>query len=219
MIIIKTKMKEITLIIFLVIINYSIKAQTDTYPKGNYMNFQEIKDKNSSKNYVVELEKRSKGKIKMNGGNDYQLNPIDKNVKKNVLKKQVYAYSDGNDLYLNSFKHELQFWYSKVDAENENYFVFNAGIPMNMKRYGMKSSDISYMFGGIIAGFSAAKKALIRLPYVMDKNTQEVILVSEKNIRELMSESTDLIAEYETETEKDNVETLTKYLLKWVNKK
>ena len=34
-----------------------------------------------------------------------------------------------------------------------------------------------------------------------------------------MSESTDLIAEYETETEKDNVETLTKYLLKWVNKK
>lgn len=106
----------------------------------------------------------------------------------------------------------MQFWYSKVDGENDNYFVFNAGIPMNMKRYGMESSDISYMFGGIIAGFSAAKRALIRFPYVMDKNTQEVILISKKNIKELMSGTTDLIAEYEKETEKDNVETITKYL-------
>ena len=51
------------------------------------MNFQEVKEKKPSKNYAVELEKRSKGKIKMNGGNDYQLNPVNKNVKKKVLKK------------------------------------------------------------------------------------------------------------------------------------
>jgi len=212
-------MKKTALIIFLFVINYTLEAQTETYPKGIYMNFQEVKEKKPSGNYAVELEKRSKGKIKMNGGNDYQLNPVNKNVKKKVLKRQVYAYSDGNDLFLNSLKYELQFWYSKVEGENDNYFGFNAGIPMNTKRYGMESSDLSYMFGGIIAGFSAAKRALIRLPYVMDKNTQEVILVSEKNIRELMSESTDLIAEYEKEAEKDNVETITKYLLKWINEK
>ena len=34
-----------------------------------------------------------------------------------------------------------------------------------------------------------------------------------------MSESIDLIAEYEKETGKDNVETITKYLLKWINEK
>ena len=213
------RMKKIALFIFLIIINYTLKAQTEKYPKGIYMRFQEVIDKNPSENDTVELEKRTKGKIKMNGGNDYQLNPVDKNVKRKVLKKQVYAHSDGNDLFLNSFKHELQFWYSKVEGENENYFVFNAGIPMNMKRYGMESSDISYMFGGIISGFSAAKRALIRLPYLMDKNTQEVILVSEKNIRDLIGESSDLVMEYEKETEKDNVETLTKYLTKWINKK
>ena len=183
------------------------------------MSFQEVLDKNPSENYTVELEKRTKGKIKMNGGNDYQLNPVNKNVKKKILKREVYAYSNGTDLFLNSFKHELQFWYSKVDGENDNYFVFNAGIPMNLKKYEMESSDISYMFGGIIAGFSAAKRALIRLPYLMDKNTQEVILVSEKNIRKLINESPDLIMEYEEETKKDNVEALTKYLLKWINEK
>ncbi len=212
-------MKKTTIFIFLIIINYTVKAQTEKYPKGIYMSFLEVIDKNPSENYNVELEKRTRGKIKMNGGNDYQLNSVNKNVKRKVLKKQVYAYSDGSDLFLNSFKHELQFWYSKVDGENENYFVFNAGIPMNMKRYGMKSSDISYMFGGIISGFSAAKRALIRLPYVMNKKTQEVILVSEKNIRKLFGGSTDLITEYENETEKDNVEILTKYLIRWVNEK
>ena len=212
-------MKKITLIFFICLSSYILKAQTESYPKGIYMNFQELVDKKPSESYPVELEKRSKGKIKMNGGNDYQLNPVNKNVKKKILKRDVYAYSDGTDLFLNSFKHELQFWYSKVEGENNNYYVFNAGIPMNMKRYGMESSDISYMFGGIIAGFSAAKRALIRLPYVMDKNTQDVILVSEKNIRELMGEKTDLIAEYEKETEKDSFETLNNYLLKWITEK
>tara|TARA_B110000858_G_C17656843_1_gene405336 strand:+ start:222 stop:590 length:369 start_codon:yes stop_codon:yes gene_type:complete len=116
-------MKKIALFIFLIIINYTLNAQTEKYPKGIYMSFQEVIDENPSENDTVELEKRTKGKIKMNGGNDYQLNPVDKNVKRKVLIKQVYAYSDGNDLFLNSFKHELQFWYSKVEGENENYFV------------------------------------------------------------------------------------------------
>lgn len=212
-------MKKIVLIIFLFLMNYTLKAQTESYPKGIYMNFQEVIDKKPSENYPVELEKRSKGKIKMNGGNDYQLNPINKHPKKKILKREVYAYSNGANLFLNSFNHELQFWYSKVDGENDDYFVFNAGIPMNMKRYEVESSEISYMFGGIIAGFSAAKRALIRLPYIMNKNTKEVILVSEKNIRKLISESTDLIKEYEKEAEKDNVETLKKYILKWINEK
>ena len=212
-------MKKITLFIFLIVINHTLEAQIEKYPKGIYMSFQEVIDKSPSENFTVELEKRSQGKIKMNGGNDYQLNPVKKNVEKKFLKREVYAYSNGTDLFLNSFKHDLQFWYSKVEGENDKYFVFNAGIPMNMKKYGIESSDISIMFGGIIAGFSAAKRALIRLPYLMNKNTKKVILVSEKNIQELMSESTDLIGEYEKEVKKDNVVTLTKYLLKWINEK
>lgn len=212
-------MKKIVLIFVICLFNHTLIAQTESYPHGIYMSFQEVMDKSPSENPVVELEKRSQGKIKMNGGNDYQLNPVDKNVKTKTLKREVYAYSNGDDLFLNSFKHELQFWYSKVEGENDRYFLFNAAIPMNMKRYGMESSDISYLFGGIIAGFSAAKKALIRLPYLMDKSTQDVILVTEKNIGELMKDATELVAEYEKEAKKEDVETLNKYLLNWINKK
>lgn len=210
-------MKNYLLIISLVLLSNVLNAQTDNYPKGIYMNFQEVIDKSPSDKFNIELEERSKGKIKMNGGNDYQLNPVNKNVSKRLLKREVYAYSDGSDLYVNCLKHELQFWYSKIEGENEKYFVFNAGIPMNMKRYGIKSSDFSFMFGGIMAGFGAAKRALIRLPYIMDKDNQEVILVTKKNIKDIIGESSELVAEFDKEPEKDNVEILSKYLRKWIN--
>lgn len=55
------------------------------------MSFQEVKEKKPSENYTVELEKISKGKIKMNGGNDYQLNPVNKNVKSTLtLMGMIY---------------------------------------------------------------------------------------------------------------------------------
>lgn len=196
--------------------NYSIEAQIGDYPKGIYMSFQEVIDKNPSKYDKVELEKRSKGKIKMNGGNDYQLNPINKKVKKKFLRNEVYAYSEGGELYLNCYKHELYSWYTKVKGENEDYFVFRASLPINMKKYGLETSSIPYAFGGIIAGFSAAKRALIRLPYVFDKKTQNVILISEKNIRKMISSSPQLVNSFEKEAEKNDVETLLQYLLKWV---
>ena len=79
-------MKKVLLIFFLCLVNQNLKAQTESYPTGIYMNFQEVMNKKPSENFNVELEKRSKGKIKMNGGNDYQLNPVDKNVKKKILK-------------------------------------------------------------------------------------------------------------------------------------
>lgn len=34
-----------TVVIFLLVINYTLKAQTKIYPKGIYMGFQEVKEK------------------------------------------------------------------------------------------------------------------------------------------------------------------------------
>lgn len=56
-------MKNIILIFIICFCNHSLKAQTETYPKGVYMNFQEVMSKNPSKNYNVELEKRSQGMV------------------------------------------------------------------------------------------------------------------------------------------------------------
>lgn len=210
-------MEKLILILTLICFNHNISAQSLSYPEGFYMDLQEVLDKVPSKEMNVELEQRSTSKIKMNGGNDYQINAIDKDVKKSYFLKEVYAYSDGTELYLNCFKYELQNWYSKIEDENSDYFFFKAGIPMNPKRYGFESSDLSSMFGGIVGAFGAAKRAMIRLPYLLDKKNTEAILISDKNIKEFIGSSTSLLDEYEKEQEKDNAEVISKYLLKWIN--
>ena len=197
----------------------AVVAQTENYPQGLYMNLQEVLDKAPSGKHSVELEERSAGKIKMNGGNDYQINSAEKAVKRAFLFKEVYAYSEGSDLYLNCYKHELQAWYTRVEGENQKYFFFKAGIPMNAKRYGFESSDLSNMFGGVFAAFGAAKRAMIRLPYLLDKDSQEAVLVSQKNIRDYIKTSPQLIDDYEKEQEKDNVDVISGYLLKWIQTK
>lgn len=209
-------MKNLILISAFVCFSLCMNAQTATYPEGIYMDFKEVIDKAPSKHLNVELEHRSTGKIKMNGGNDYQLNAIDKDVKRTFFLKDVYAYSDGTDLYNNCFKYELQYWYAKVEGENSDYFFFKAGIPMNPKKYGFESSDLSNMFGGVFAAFGAAKRALIRLPYLLDKDTQEAVLISEKNIRDYIGSSTALGNAYEQEQKKNDVEVISTYLLKWM---
>ena len=211
-------MKQLFVLTVLMTLNQTIKAQDIAYPEGMYMTFQEIIDKTPSEDFKVQLEKRTKGKIKMNGGTDFQINPINKNVKKKTLKKEVIAYSDGLNLYINGLVYQLQFWYSRVEAENDNYFVFKAGIPMNPARYGIESmNDYSIMFGGVIGGFGAAKRALIRLPYVLDKETKEPVLVSEKNINDFIDSNSDLYQAYSKEQNKDDIDLILKYLIMWIN--
>ncbi|TXE09081.1 hypothetical protein ES711_03870 [Gelidibacter salicanalis] len=209
-------MKNLILMIALICFNNHSNAQISSYPEGVYMDLQEVLDKAPSKTANAKLEHRTPGKIKMNGGNDYQINPLDKDVKRSFFLKDVFAYSEGTDLYINCSKYELQYWYSKVEGENENFFFFKAGIPMHPKKFGLENSDVNYMFGGFVGAFGAAKRALIRLPYVLDKPTKAPILVSQKNIRDYIGGSPRLVEAYDKETEKDAVEIISKYLLKWI---
>ena len=90
---------------------------------------------------------------------------------------------------------------------------------MNSKRYGFESSDLSSMFGGVFAAFGAAKRAMVRLPYLLDKHSGEVVLVSDKNIRDFIGTIPQLFDDYEKEQEKDNVDVISTYILKWIETK
>ena len=208
-------MRKIILIVTLVLITLNSFAQNNNYPKGMYMSFDEIINKSPSENFTVELEKRTQGKIKMNGGNDYQLNSVDKSVKRKVLFKNVLAYSDETDLYLNCFIYRLQRWYSKI-LSDKKYFVFKAGIPFESEKFGYKLSELTkgkfIGFGGALTGM---KLALLRFPYVLNKSTQELNLVTDKNIRNFISENEELLKKYEKETEKNDLEMILNYLIEW----
>ena len=180
-----------------------------------YMSFDELISKNPSENFNVALEKRTKAKIKMNGGNDYQLNSVDKSIKRKVLTKKVLAYSDETDLYINCLKYRLQRWYAII-LSDKSHFVFKASMPFEPEKYGYKVSELTKgKFIGFGGAFSGVKLALLRFPYVLNKSTQELSLVTDKNIRKFISDNEELLKKYEQEPNKNNLEMILNYLIKW----
>ena len=207
-------MKNI-LIIFCIIYFTTSFSQENNYPKGIYMNFDEVINKRPSKDYNVELEKRSVAKIKMNGGNDYQLNSRDKSVKRKVLKKQVYAYSDGNKLYLNCFKHKVQTWYSEI-LSDQDYFIFKASIPLQTQKFNYKIKELTNgKFIGFGGAFTGMKLAMLRFPYILNKKTQKVSLITNKNIRDFISSNRVLLSRYEKEPNKNDLDIIMSYIIEW----
>lgn len=192
-------MKKIIITIILISSIHSFSQ--NKYQKGIYLTFEEILQNKPSVNYNVELEKRTEGEIKMNGGNDYQLNTLDKLISRSQLKKDVEAYSDGDNLYLNCKKLKLYTWYSKV-LSDKKYFVFSGALPENYKDYGIELSELSNMFGAVGGALSGMKLALLRFPYILDKTNQKLILVSSKNINEVFSNDKIILEKYNQDSEK-----------------
>lgn len=208
-------MKRILIAIILILSTNSYSQ--NKYQKGIYLTFEEILQNKPSAKYNVELEKRTEGEIKMNGGNDYQLNALDKSTNRSQLKKDVEAYSDGENLYLNCKRLKLYSWYSKVRSDKK-YFVFSAALPENYKDYGIELSELSNMFGAISGALSGMKLALLRFPYILDKTNQKLTLVSSKNIDEIFANDKIILEKYNQDIEKNKMETILKYLVEWNEK-
>lgn len=205
-----------TIIVLLLVFSSNTFGQTK-YQKGIYLSFEEIIQNKPSANYNVALEKRTEGEIKMNGGNDYQLNALDKSTNRSQLKKEVEAYSDGENLYINCKKLKLYTWYSKV-LSDKKYFVFSGALPENYKEYGIELSQLSNMFGAVGGALSGMKLALLRFPYILDKTNHKLTLVSSKNINEIFSNDTIILEKFNQDPDKNKMETILKYLVEWNEK-
>jgi len=206
-------MKKI-IALLLILLCYNCYSQDNRYNKGLYSNINETINNSPSKSYDVELEKRKTSKIKMNGGNDYQINAINKSVKRKSLKRDFWAYSDGKDLYINCFIQNLQWWYTKVLSDGK-YYVFKAGLPLYPKEHDFKINQLPNIFGGLIGGLQGAKLATVRLPYIINKADQKVTLITDKNIRTLIKSNKILLEKYNGDSNIKNPDTIIKYLILW----
>lgn len=187
----------------------------NNYNKGFYLSLTDLSSDLPNLNPEVEVEKRSESKIKMVGGNDYQFNPINKDIKKSYIRKKALFYSDGTNLYINSGKFKIQTWYSKVISDN-NYMIFKGGIPLMGNSYGYKQNELTKgSFVGFGGAFTGLKLALLRFPYVYNKSNEKVDLITDKNIREFISSKKELLDQYEKEANKDDLDMILNYLIKW----
>ncbi len=206
-------MKTTTLLFFLLSITLVASSQV-TYPKGCYFNFEDLVNKTPVTTYHPAIEKRSKTDIAMNGGNDYKLDSPDNTIKRKVLKKEIFAYSSGDTLYINCSKYRLQNWYANVISDGK-YFVFMAGIPMDPAMQSKKLKEdiqMSMQFGAVAGAFAGAELAKLRFLYIVDKETNEVKMVDPEVMNNVLKDYPDLYTKYNTETKKDDREVQIEFL-------
>jgi hypothetical protein len=130
------------------------------------------------------------------------------------LKNKVIAYSNGENLYLNCNVIKLQRGYAKVLSDNK-YYVFTASIPQNYSNYGIEISQLRNMFGAVGGAIQGMQIAVMHFPYVMEKSTQKLTLVSDKNIRTILAANTALLEKCTADEQKSKLETILTYLITW----
>ncbi|MEQ9443246.1 MAG: hypothetical protein RIG62_29685 [Cyclobacteriaceae bacterium] len=207
-------MKSILAVIVLVLSVTMAFGQKSDYPKGVYMSFDEIKQKTPSVSVELEIERRTKGEIKMNGGNDYKLYTSDKSIRKKIIKKEYYGYSDGDSLYINCIHYDIQPWYATVLSDGK-FLVIRGGIsmiPKTQKAQLDNQAQLGYMFGAIGGAIQGAKLAMLRFIYVIDKESNQITTVSSDYLRKLLSETPELLEQFEAEEEQANQKIFVKYL-------
>ncbi|MGV8093510.1 MAG: DUF6563 family protein [Mangrovibacterium sp.] len=205
------KLKLIVSFVMVLLSAMNLAAQTSIYPKGAYMNIDEIKSKSPSKALDLKVIRRTPGDIKMAGGNDYKLDTDDKTIQGKTLRKELWAYSDGDTLYLNCLQYKLQLWYAAVISSGR-YLVFKGGIPADNKMYKSEMQVTAVAFGAIGGAIAEAKLAMMRFLYALDLEINTVKMIVPETLKSLLADRPELLEQYKQEQTPEDETVLIKYL-------
>ena len=187
-------MKKMFLALLALVVSNSMTSQDIKYPSGIYLSIDEIISKNPSNQIELEVTRRTRGDIKMVGGNDYKLTSGDKSISKKKIRKQILGYSNGDTLFINCFKYKTQWGYDPI-IKTGRFLVFSAGLSQDehLSAYQLEKSKSGKFWaaigGGIGGGISGAKRALLRFLYLIDTKNNELHMIDEATIRKLLGEN------------------------------
>jgi hypothetical protein len=191
------------------IIQFSF-AQGTSYPKGGYRDFSELKNKNPSIPYTFNIEKRKISEIKLNGGADYRITSSDKTIFKKFIKKNIFAISTGDTLYINCYLQFAQKRYAKVISEGK-YLIYYA--PINNGKAARISSQrgSSGAIGGAIEG---AEIAVMRNLYALDTSSFGIARpLNSARLLNILEQYPYLLQRYQSELNKNDEDIMLRYII------
>lgn len=173
---------------------------------GGYMTLDELNSKHPSivSDFIVVA--RTKSDISVGGGNDYRVS--NENLKKDVVRDELYAVSTGDTLYINCLIQKVQAWYAKVLAEGR-YIVFEGGVPHDKNDF---TIPVGVAFGVVGSAIYGANLATKRYLYVLDCNDGKLSQLNSAYMNELLEFFPDLQTQYSYVNFPDDKEILLRYI-------
>ena len=195
----------------------SVFGQSATaHENGAYATFIDFQNNTPTYKDTFVVIKRTKGDIQAWGGNDYKLECNNDQIKKKILKNQLWGVVVNDTLYINGKSITGGTWYSKVDIFGK-YCLLRTMFPSDpriQKALGLKSpSSFGYMFGAIGGGIQGAKMAMKRIPLIFCMSDGQMMLLSKTNMLDALSDQKELQDLFMAEKDQENEDTLLKYLL------
>lgn len=184
-----------------------------SFPKGIYMNYDELKSGKSSRAGEFVVERRSSSDIFMVGGNDYKIKSTNDSASKSDIKWSYYAISTGDSVFINGSKFEIGAWYCLLHTDSE-YYYFSGGPCTNRQNpmFIQSGSSAAALGGGIVGGIAAGQHALERYLYLIDRQTGLADVITVYYLRSSFAKKNmDLFREYNTHPTRDSIDTQLKY--------
>ncbi len=188
------------LLSFSLLTTFSVFAQLPKYPKGIYFKFKDLKTGKPSNDISVEIDKTSLGGRLLWNKNDYKLISKDPDVVKSVLRRDVFAYSDGDSLYINCKPHHLHSGYTPITSQSGPYLFFSV----------IQGSPSAIIPAAGIATIGEANG--VRFLYYLDSNTGEVDRLNQDMMNYLLADHVELYDLYKKEKFYDREDVLLNYI-------
>jgi len=201
--------RKIAILILCISVFQVSYSQGTSYPKGAYTSFLELKSKKPSMIADFKITLRPGTKISIYGGADYKIKCNETGTDENI-KRDVYAVSSDDTLYVNCHMLHISGWYAKVISEGQ-FLVFWA--PIDKIEYKKIIADGRLDADGHF--LTSAMLAMIRKLYFIDTSNDFGIAkqINSPILKNILASDEDLLYAYENESDMDNPEIMLKYLL------
>lgn len=186
-------LKISTVAICVLMSSLSLFSQT-TYPEGVYMNRKELLNKKPSD--TLDLRITPTG-----DGFSYQVKRVDKDLKKKVIRKRIWAISNGEDLFLNGYHIDFDYGlYLKTEHEGK-YLLYQGGVTAG--------DGAMIAFGGGIA--AAAVAGVAKWLYAWNPKTGDNYKINKGTLEEWLEKTPEILDEYQREPRPKDMDVLIEY--------
>lgn len=196
-------------------------AQTSSYPRGTYYSLEELRQRSPSGPYAYELARAAHLKDSNSSvySTAYKVLSLDSAISKKTLRKEVFAISSGDTLYVNGAQFGKGSSYLPID-EVADVLIFEHGIK-NQAPVNNSAVAAGIMFGAVGAAIAIAadlrppKMLIERYLYLLDPETGKAQKTDNLTFETWLNrDNLELLRVYQNEPLKTN-DVMKEYIEKW----